>query len=67
MGDYPVPDEFQSALNEDEALHKAFYLLTSGRQKQYLMYFNQAKQSKTRETRIEKYYQVIRDGKGMDD
>jgi len=41
--------------------------LTSGRQKGYLFYFNQAKQSKTREARIEKYYQQILDGKGLDD
>lgn len=67
VADYPIPEEFQRALNEDKALNKAFYSLTSGRQKAYLFYFNQAKQSKTRETRIEKYYQHILDGKGIDD
>lgn len=65
--DYPVPEEFQRALVEDEALAKAFYSLTPGRQKGYLFYFNQAKQAKTREARIEKYYQHILDGKGIDD
>lgn len=65
--DYPVPDEFQRVLAEDEALNNAFYALTPGRQKGYLFYFNQPKQSKTRETRIEKYYQQILDGKGIDD
>lgn len=65
--EYPVPEEFQKALDEDAALNKAFYSLTPGRQKGYLYYFNQAKQSKTREARIEKYYQQILDGKGMDD
>jgi len=64
--DYPVPEEFQRALAEDEALAKAFYSLTPGRQKGYLFYFNQAKQAKTREARIEKYYQHILDGKGID-
>lgn len=65
--DYPIPEEFQTALSEDKALHGAFYSLTPGRQKAYLYYFNQAKQSKTREARIEKYYQHILDRKGIDD
>ncbi|MFC3199466.1 YdeI family protein [Parapedobacter deserti] len=65
--DYPIPEQFQRALTEDEALDKAFHSLTPGRQKGYLFYFNQAKQSKTREARIEKYYQHILDGKGIDD
>lgn len=67
VNDYPVPEEFQKVLDEDEALNAAFYTLTPGRQKGYLFYFNQAKQAKTREARIEKYYQQILDGKGMDD
>lgn len=65
--DYPVPEEFQKILDEDETLNKAFYCLTPGRQKGYLFYFSQAKQSKTRQIRIEKYYQQIVDGKGIDD
>ena len=40
---------------------------TPGRQKAYLFYFNQAKQSKTRTARIEKYYQHILEGKGLHD
>ncbi len=65
--EYPVPEEFQRALDENKELSKAFYTLTPGRQKGYLFYFNQAKQSKTREARIEKHYQKILDGKGIDD
>lgn len=65
--DYPFPEEFQQVLNDDKALNKAFYSLTPGRQKGYLFYFNQAKQSKTRQARVEKYYQQILDGKGIDD
>lgn len=65
--DYPVPAEFARALREDQALQSAFSSLTPGRQKAYLFYFNQAKQSRTRESRIEKYYQHILDGKGIDD
>ncbi len=65
--DYPVPEEFQNALDEDKALNTAFHSLTSGRQKGYLFYFNEAKQSKTRQLRIEKYYLHILAGKGIDD
>jgi uncharacterized protein YdeI (YjbR/CyaY-like superfamily) len=65
--DYAVPEEFQKVLDEDQELNKAFYALTPGRQKGYLFYFAQAKQSKTRESRIEKYYQKILNGKGIDD
>ncbi len=67
VSDYPISPEFQKALDEDEVLNEAFYSLTPGRQKGYLFYFNQAKQAKTRETRIEKYYQHILDGRGIDD
>ncbi len=65
--DYPVPAEFQEALNSDKELKQAFYSLTKGRQKGYLFYFNQAKQSETRKKRIEKYYQHIIAGKGIYD
>ncbi|MDR2275122.1 MAG: YdeI/OmpD-associated family protein [Sphingobacterium sp.] len=65
--DYPIPEEFTKALNEDQALKDAFLSLTPGRQKGYLFYFNQAKQPKTRHSRIEKYYEHILDGKGIDD
>jgi uncharacterized protein YdeI (YjbR/CyaY-like superfamily) len=65
--DYPVPEEFQKVLDEDTTLNKAFYSLTPGRQKGYLFYFNQATQSKTREARIQKFYQHILDGRGLDD
>lgn len=67
VSEYPVPIEFQRTLDEDVALNQSFYALSPGRQKGYLFYFNQAKQSKTRETRIEKHYQNILDGKGIDD
>lgn len=67
VADYPVPEEWQKALDEDEQLHKAFHALTQGRQKGYLFYFNGAKQARTREARIEKFYQHILEGKGIDD
>ncbi len=65
--DFAMPDEFKRRLDDDETLHDAFYALTPGRQRAYLLYFSSAKQSKTRESRIEKYVQPILDGKGLDD
>ena len=65
--DFAVPEEFQVKLDRMPALKKAFKSLTPGRQRAYLLYFSQAKQSKTREARIEKYLDQILDGKGLDD
>lgn len=61
------PDEFQKKLDEIPALKKAFDALTPGRQRAYNFYFSQAKQSQTRESRVEKYLQHILAGKGIDD
>lgn len=65
--DYEMPEEFQKKLNKMPALKKAFEALTPGRQRAYLFYFSSAKQSKTREARIEKYLKQILKGKGLDD
>lgn len=65
--DFDVPEEFQNKLDAMPALRSAFEALTPGRQRGYLFYFAQAKQSKTRTSRIEKYMQHILDGKGIDD
>jgi uncharacterized protein YdeI (YjbR/CyaY-like superfamily) len=65
--EYKVPEEFQYKLDHIPALKKAFEALTPGRQRGYLLYFSSAKQSKTRESRIEKYMPKILDGKGMED
>lgn len=65
--EYEVPLEFESELKKDPALKKGFHSLTPGRQRAYLLYFAQPKQSKTRESRIEKYRQHILDGKGLND
>jgi len=61
------PEEFQSKLDEIPALKKAFYALTPGRQRGYLLYFSAPKQSKTRESRVEKCVQQILNGKGLND
>jgi uncharacterized protein YdeI (YjbR/CyaY-like superfamily) len=65
--EYTIPEEFQKKLDKSPALKKAFYALTPGRQRGYMLYFSQAKQAKTRESRIEKYHHQILDGKGLDD
>jgi len=63
--DFTIPEEFQNKLNKNAALKKAFNSLTPGRQKGYLLYFSQPKQSKTRESRVEKYTKQILNGKGL--
>ena len=65
--DFNVPAEFQHKLDSIPDLKAAFEALTPGRQRGYLFYFSQAKQSKTREARIEKYMPQIMNGKGLDD
>jgi uncharacterized protein YdeI (YjbR/CyaY-like superfamily) len=65
--EFDIPEEFQNKLDENPALKTAFATLTPGRQRAYLLYFAAAKQSKTRESRIEKYIQQILDGKGLND
>ena len=61
------PEEFQNKLDEIPALKTAFDALTPGRQRAYNIYFSAPKQSKTRESRIEKCMQQILNGKGLND
>ncbi|MDP1509204.1 YdeI/OmpD-associated family protein [Paenibacillus sp. CMAA1739] len=61
------PEEFQAKLDENPALKAAFAALTPGRQRAYVMHFTAPKQSKTRESRIEKCMQDILAGKGLND
>ena len=63
----PIPEELQNKLDEIPALKTAFKALTPGRQRAYILYFSAAKQSKTRESRIEKCMQQILNGKGLND
>ena len=65
--DFKVPEEFQNKLDVSPALETAFGALTPGRQRGYLLYFSAAKQSKTRESRVEKCMPQILKGKGLDD
>jgi len=65
--EFIIPEEFQNKLDEIPALKTAFYALTPGRQRAYLLYFSAPKQSKTRESRVEKCMQQIFNGKGLND
>lgn len=65
--EFKIPEEFQKKLDKKPALKKAFEALTPGRQRAYIFYFSQPKQSKTREARVEKSMYDILDGKGLND
>jgi len=65
--EFDVAEEFQLRLDGNPVLTAAFKSLTPGRQRAYLLHFSQAKQSKTRESRIEKCIPLIMEGKGLDD
>jgi len=65
--DLVYPPEFQQKLDRDSALREAFARLTPGRQRQYHLHFTGAKQSATRESRVEKAIPSILDGMGLND
>jgi uncharacterized protein YdeI (YjbR/CyaY-like superfamily) len=65
--EYSIPVEFQHKLKELPALNIAFGALTPGRQRGYILHFSAPKQSKTRESRIEKAIEPILNGKGLND
>jgi uncharacterized protein YdeI (YjbR/CyaY-like superfamily) len=62
-----IPEELENKFDELPALKTAFEGLTPGRQRAYILYFAQPKQTKTRESRIEKYINHILNGKGLND
>lgn len=65
--EYDIPEEFQKKMSKSPGLKTAFKSLTPGRQRAYLLYFSQPKQSKTRESRVDKCVPQILDGKGLND
>ena len=62
-----IPEEFQRALDQNLALAQAFNALTPGRQKAYIFHFSGAKQSATRESRVQKCIPAILAGKGFNE
>lgn len=65
--EFRIPEEFQNKLDKVPKLKTAFDALTPGRQRAYILYFSQPKQSKTRESRVEKCMKQILIGKGLND
>lgn len=65
--DFKIPEELQNKLDKVPALKTAFRALTPGRQRGYIFYISQAKQSKTRAQRVEKSLPQILQGKGLND
>jgi uncharacterized protein YdeI (YjbR/CyaY-like superfamily) len=65
--EFVIPEEFKNKLDKIPALKTAFEALTPGRQRGYILYFSAPKQSKTRESRVEKCMQQILNGKGLND
>lgn len=63
----PVPEELLQVFEQDPMFKKAFYALTPGRQRGYIIYFSQPKIAQTRIGRIEKYRQQILNGIGIND
>ncbi len=65
--EFKMAEEFQNKFDKTPGLKTAFEALTPGRQRAYLLHFSQPKQSKTRESRVEKCVKQILNGKGLDD
>lgn len=65
--EFTIPEEFQKKLDELHAFKTAFEALTPGRQRAYILHFSEPKQSKTRESRVEKCIPQILNGKGLND
>ncbi|MDI9355860.1 MAG: DUF1801 domain-containing protein [Chitinophagaceae bacterium] len=63
----PLPPELLEAFADDPAFEIAFYNLTLGRQRGYIIYFSQPKQPKTKIERIQKYKEQIFKGIGFHD
>lgn len=65
--EFDKPLELDAIFKEKPDLKNAFENLSAGRQRGYLMYFSEPKQSKTRLSRIEKSILRILKGKGLND
>lgn len=63
----PMPTELKKIFVKNPKLKEAFNSLTPGRQRAYLLHFSSAKQSLTRQSRIEKCIPDILKGKGLND
>lgn len=62
-----IPEVLQQALNGDNALKLSFEKLTPGKRREYSEYISEAKQDKTKLSRLEKITPMILEGKGLND
>ena len=63
----PVAEELEKELKSDQTLKVAFEKLTPGKQKEYSIYINEAKQETTKLKRLEKIKPIILQGLGLND
>lgn len=63
----PMPEELLRIFDGDAEFKTAFYSLSPGRQRSYIIYFSQPKMTQTRMERIEKFRDKICNGKGIND
>lgn len=63
----PLEPLMAGAFEKDDILKVAFEKLTPGKQKEYIIYINEAKQEKTKLARLEKITPMILEGKGLND
>lgn len=63
----PAPDLFKKELNKNKTLKTSFEKLTPGKQKEYIIFINEAKQEQTKLNRIEKITPLIIQGIGLND
>ncbi len=63
----PLPALLKPILQSDLEIRKGFEGLSPGKQREYCDYINEAKQEKTKKSRLEKILPMIRAGKGLND
>lgn len=62
-----TPEQLELAFNEDQSLKAAFEKLSPGKQKEYMVYINEAKQEATKIKRVGKIRPMILNGVGLND
>lgn len=63
----PIPAELESKFEELPAFRNAFFALTPGKQRGYIIYFSQSENPQTRIGRIESKIPNILNGEGLND
>lgn len=65
--EFQIPDELNRKFGDIPGLEDAFFALSPGRQRAYILHFSGARQARTRESRIDKNVQRILSGRGLND